>query len=182
MSDMMQLQNNELSIPARSLVPLLRDIPMENAQPRKRRRMRLLRWNFSLDKDSVQAGIYEMWQRRLLANVRAMVAPKEAQAFIGIPALTRIIHWLEAPDGRFGADPIAGRNALLAKSLDEAVAELAKRFGADMDKWKLGAYHHALIPPSHDRRADAGAAREVRCGRSAARRRQLYRQCHWRRR
>jgi penicillin amidase len=143
-SDMIQLQNNDLSIPARSLVPLLRDIAMQNPTSQKAQD-RLLRWNFVLDKNSVQAGIYEIWQRRLLANVRETVVPKEAWDFIGIPAMTRIVHWLEAPDGRFGADPIAGRNALLAKSLDEAVAELAKRFGADMDKWKLGAYHHALI-------------------------------------
>jgi penicillin G amidase len=143
-SDMIQLQNNDLSIPARSLVPLLRDIPMESPTSQKAQD-ELLHWNFSLEKDSVQAGIYEMWQRRLLANVREVVVPKEALAFIGNPALNRIVHWLEAPDGRFGTDPIAGRDALLAKSLDEAVAELAKRFGADMEKWKLGAYHHALI-------------------------------------
>ena len=52
-----------------------------------------------------------------------------------------------SPDGRFGADPIAGRDALVAKSMDEAVAELTKRFGADMQAWKYGQekYHHALI-------------------------------------
>ena len=57
----------------------------------------------------------------------------------------RIIAWLYAPDGRFGADPAAGRDALLAKSLEEGVAELTRRFGSDMEKWKLGAYHHATI-------------------------------------
>ena len=143
-SDMIQLQNDDLSIPARSLVPLLRDIPLQGAISAKARD-RLLHWNFVLDKDSVPAGIYEMWQRRLLANVRETVVPPQARDFIGVPELTKIIHWLDAPDGRFGADPVSGRDALLAKSLDEAVAELTKRFGADMDNWKLGAYHHALI-------------------------------------
>jgi len=93
----------------------------------------------------VQAGIYEMWQRQIQANIRAAFVPKEAQSFIGVPPLSKIIHWMEAPDGRFGTDPIAGRDAMLLKSLDEAVADLTKRLGADMDKWKLGAYHHALI-------------------------------------
>ena len=60
--------------------------------------------------------------------------------------MTKIIRWLQAPDGRFGSDPIAGRDAILAKSLDEAVAELTQRFGPEQDKWKLGAYHHASIP------------------------------------
>ena len=43
-----------------------------------------------------------------------------------------MIDWLHSPDGRFGADPIGGRDAVLGKSLDEAVAELTKRFGPDM--------------------------------------------------
>jgi len=59
--------------------------------------------------------------------------------------MTKIIAWLYAPDGRFGDDPLAGRDALLAKCLEEAVAELTKRFGSDMEKWQLGAYHHATI-------------------------------------
>ena len=114
-------------------------VPTSQAQDR------LLHWNYVLDKDSVAAGIYEMWQRRLQTNVRALVVPEEAQPFIGNLAMTKIIGWLQAPDGRFGADPIAARNALLSKSLEEGVAELAKRLGPDMEKWKLGAYHHALI-------------------------------------
>jgi penicillin G amidase len=74
-----------------------------------------------------------------------LFVPKQAQEFIGIPPLSKIIHWMEAPDGRFGPDPIVGRDAFLLKSLDEAVANLTQRLGADMEKWKLGAYHHALI-------------------------------------
>ena len=141
---MMQLQNSVFSIPARELVPLVREIKSPN-QATDQARERLLHWDFNLEKDSVSAGIYEMWQRQIQANVRALFIPKEAQDFIGVPPLSKIIHWMEAPDGRFGSDPIAGRDALLLKSLDEAVANLTKRFGADMEKWQLGAYHHALI-------------------------------------
>jgi penicillin amidase len=159
-ADMMQLQNSVFSIPARELVPLLREITSPN-QATEQARQRLVHWDFNLDKDSVEAGIYEMWQRQIQANVRATFVPEEVRNFIGVPPaattapatalasppvpLSKIIHWMEAPDGRFGADPIAGRDALLLKSLDEAVADLTKRLGADMDKWKLGAYHHALI-------------------------------------
>jgi penicillin amidase len=143
-SDMIELQNNDLSIPARSLVPLLRDLDLTNAASQQAQG-RLLHWNRVLDKDSTPAGIYEMLQRRLQANIRDLMVPKEARAFVGMPELTKIIGWLQAPDGRFGVDPIAGRNALLAKSLDETVAELTKRLGQDQDKWQLGAYHHAVI-------------------------------------
>jgi penicillin amidase len=142
-ADMVQLQNSDLSLPARSLVPLLRDLEMPNSALQQAA-SRLLEWNYMLDKDSVEAGIYEMWQRRLGANVEAAVVPKAAAAFVWL-SMTKIVSWMHAPDGRFGADPIAGRNALLIKSLGEAVAELSKRFGPDMEKWKLGAFHYAHI-------------------------------------
>src|SRR6202042_3842413 len=93
---------------------------------------------------SVEAGIYEMWQRRLMANVSAIGVPKAAQVLVTL-SMSRMVNWMHAPDGRFGTDPIAGRNALLIKSLEEAVAELSNRFGPDMEKWKLGAYHYARI-------------------------------------
>jgi penicillin amidase len=143
-SDMVELQNSDLSLPARSLTPLLSDLALTNPTSQQAQ-ARLLRWNFLLDKDSVPAGIYEMWQRRLRENLRALVVPKEAQAFIGPPPMTKIISWLYAPDARFGPDPLEGRNMLLAKSLEEAVSELTKRLGSDMEKWRLGAFHHALI-------------------------------------
>jgi penicillin G amidase len=59
----------------------------------------------------------------------------------------RLIDWLHSPDGRFGVNPIAGRDGVLVKSMDEAVAELTKRFGPDMASWKYGqeGYHHALV-------------------------------------
>ncbi|MGD1090999.1 MAG: penicillin acylase family protein [Bryobacteraceae bacterium] len=143
-ADMVQLQNNDLSIPARSLVPLLADLQLPDAVIQQAA-ARLLRWNDVLDKDSVEAGIYEKFQRRLMANVRAVVVPKAAQPFMGMPPMSRIVSWMQAPDGRFGDDPIAGRNAILTKSLEEAVADLTKSFGPEMDKWKLGAYHYARI-------------------------------------
>ncbi len=145
-ADMVQLQNNDLSIPARSLVPLLRNLEMRDPVA-KQAADRLLHWNDVLDKDSIAAGIYEKWQRRLVANVRELAIPKAAQPFFAttVPPMSRIISWMYAPDGRFGADPIEGRNALLVKSLEEALAELTKRFGPDMEKWKLGAYHYARI-------------------------------------
>ena len=141
-ADMAELQNDNLSIPARRIVPLLRDLKLSGSAMQAQEK--LSHWNFMLDQDSVEAGIYEMFQRRLLVNVRALVVPKIAQQLI-VPPMSRIIAWLYAPDGRFGADPLAGRDALLAKSLEEAIADLTKRFGNNLEEWKLGSYHHATI-------------------------------------
>ncbi len=143
-SDMIQLQNDDLSIPARWLIPLLQEAAFDEPAVQAAA-ARLRHWDYRLDKDSVEAGIYEMWQRKLIAKVRDLMVPKDAREFIGTPELTKMISWLQAPDGRFGADPVAGRDRVLANSLYEAVAELTQRFGTRMDAWKLGAYHKALI-------------------------------------
>ena len=147
-AEMARLQNDDLSIPARAMVPLARDVALNNTTSAKAREM-LLAWDFVMDKSSVPAGIFGMFQRRLLANVRDVMIPSAARQALGANFLStkRIIDWLYAPDGRFGADPTAARDALVVKSLDEAVAELTKRFGPDMAKWQWGQdnYHHALI-------------------------------------
>jgi penicillin amidase len=158
---MIHLQNDDLSIPARTIVPLLRELSSSSAATEQTRR-RLLDWNFVLDKDSVPAGIYEMFQRRLQANARTRFVPKEAP--LGNLPMSRTIELLTAPDGRFGTDPIAGRDALLMKSLDEAVGELTKRFGADMSRWTLGAYHHAVIHHFMSRAMSADARAQFDVG------------------
>ncbi len=146
-AETMAIQNDDLSIPARSLVPLLADLPATNPQVIKARDM-LLGWNYVLDKNSAAAGIYIGWQRRLQSDMRDLLVPKEARQAIGNLSMKKIIDWLLAPDGRFGVDPVASRNSLLVRSLEEAVEELAKKLGPDMSAWQYGqpGYHHVLIP------------------------------------
>ena len=147
-AEMTRLQNDDLSIVARALTPLLRNVTLDHPASARARDL-LWRWDFVLDKNSIEAGVYEMFQRRLLANAREAIVPAAIRKDGGanVVSTRKVIDLLHSPDGRFGADPVAGRNALVAKSMDEAVAELTKRFGADMAAWKYGQekYHHALI-------------------------------------
>jgi penicillin G amidase len=145
--EMTRLQNDDLSIIARVLTPLLRPIALSNPASAKARDL-LTNWDFVLDRDSIAAGVYEMFQRRVLTNARDVIVPASISKAVGnFGSTKRLLDHLLSPDGRFGTNPITGRDALLAKSLDEAVAELTKRFGADMQAWKYGQerYHHALI-------------------------------------
>jgi penicillin amidase len=140
-------QNDDLSLPARALVPLLEDVTLTNPASAKARDL-LRDWDFVLDKRSPGAAVYAMWQRRLLANTRQRLTPPALRAsFANLLSTKRVIDALHAPDGRFGDDPTGARDALVATSMDEAVAELTKRFGADMQTWKYGdeRFHHALI-------------------------------------
>lgn len=145
-TDMMRLQHDELSVPARNLVPFLRDLAVADPETQKARDL-LLSWDYLLDKDSVAAAIYVAWEGRLRSRVRDMTVPENARQFLGGINLKRLIDWISAPDGRFGDDPVAARAALLARCLEEAVAELQKKLGSDPGKWQYGQnrYKHALI-------------------------------------
>ena len=135
-ADMMRLQNDDLSIPARALVPLLRDLPTSDVNVAKAQAT-LLAWNYVLDKDSVAAAIYEMWQRRILANMRDLMVPKEARDVFGNLGMKKILAWMNAPDGGFGLDPIAGRNQVLVSSLEQAVADLTKKLGPEAPPFEM---------------------------------------------
>ncbi len=160
-ADMMRLQTDYLSIPARQLVPLLRDLPAK-AEDVERARRALLDWNFVLDKSSVAAGIYEAWYRRLSANTANTVIPPTARQYLRNLGTKKLIDILVSPTGAFGANPVAGRDSLLAHSLAEAVAEMTRRFGPEQSGWQWGQnnYHHVSI--SHPLSAVVDAATRAR--------------------
>lgn len=146
MMDMMQLQTDYLSIPARQLVPLLRDLEAESSQVERARQM-LLDWDYKLDKNSVEAGIYVAWERRLEENMATLFIPDEAQEVLRGISMDKMIDWLIAPRSEFGEDPMKERNRFLIRSLEEAVSELSDHLGTDMSDWQYGQenYKHALI-------------------------------------
>lgn len=144
MSDVMRLQNDYTSLAARSLVPLLGGLTAVS-EPVERARKVLLAWDHVLDKDSVGAGIYEAWYRHLAERVTNVVVPAAARGQArGIP-MKRIIEWVSAPGGEFGAVPTTGRDLILLQSLDAAVAELTQRYGSDMQGWSWGRYHQVTL-------------------------------------
>jgi penicillin amidase len=144
--DMMRLQHDELSIPARTLVPLLESLRIEDAGVRSARD-RLLAWDYVLDRNSIEAGIHVAWERRLTEETRKAVVPEAVQRhFENIP-LPKVVDWLLAPDGRFGADPIAGRDSVLITALFGALEDLRRDLGPNEQDWVYGQprYKHALI-------------------------------------
>ncbi len=145
-ADVAQLQTDYLAIPARTLVPLLRELPINDNPVAEQARQMLLRWDFQMYKESVAAGIFKAWQDRLYSNVKALYVPKEHTDLVSPPTL-RIIEWLIFPDGRFGQQPVQARNELLVKSLKEAVYNLGQKLGKDIAKWQYGqlSYKHVLI-------------------------------------
>ncbi|MEW6298039.1 MAG: penicillin acylase family protein [Thermodesulfobacteriota bacterium] len=144
--DMMRLQNDELSLPARMLVPLLWGLRPESAAAQAALQ-RLTAWDYVLRHDSVAAGIYAAWQQRLWANFLARHVPEPLRPYFPRMTLGPVIDSLLAPDGTYGPHPIAGRDQFLLDSFEQAVQELTERFGADMSRWTYGqaGYHHITI-------------------------------------
>ena len=145
-ADMMRFQHDELTVAGRTIVPLLRELDIDDP-PVAELRDRLIAWNYRLDKDSVEAAIYVTFERRLRDNIRDVVIPREARESIGSINTKRLIDWLVAPDGRFGDAPVAGRDAILAKSLTQTLSDLNERLGSDTSAWRYGQeqFKHALI-------------------------------------
>ena len=146
--EMEQLQQDELSLPARSLVPLLRGLkPREPGTGQAIEQ--LLSWDFVLGRDSKSAAIYVAWERAVKVAVWELVVPAEARPLFppGSLSTIKLIGWLTKPDGRFGPDPPADRDKLLLQALTRALANLERRLGPDKNRWQYGqdAFKHVQL-------------------------------------
>ena len=144
MDDMMRLQTDYASLPARSLVPLLRGVVASDSATERARRS-LLAWDHVLHARSVPAGIYQAWYRALAAGTTRLVVPEPARAMArGIP-VSRFVEWLTAPEAAFAPRGVARRDSLLLASLATAVRELTAAHGIDTSAWAWGQSHRAMI-------------------------------------
>ena len=146
MSDMMALQTDVLSIPARVIVPLLEHVRSADRNA-ERARVRLMDWDFRLDDGSVEAGIYVAMERQLQRMMRDLLVPQEVREHLGGVSMRVIVQHLTAPGGEFGNDPIAGRDDALVRALEAGVGELRQKLGSDPEGWRYGQpdYKHATI-------------------------------------
>ncbi|MEO9004322.1 MAG: penicillin acylase family protein, partial [Ginsengibacter sp.] len=146
----MSLQTDYFSIPARTLVPFLQEVKFSNALAEKSFH-RLKYWDFILDKNSVEAGIYAIWERVLSTRANKQFIPAELQGLISIQ-LSRLIGWLQHPDHKFGAVPESRRNEFIRETFEDAVNDLKNQFGDQVSNWTYGQdkfKHITLYNPLH---------------------------------
>jgi penicillin amidase len=142
--DSMSLQNDVVSIPARRLVALLR--PLKSADPAAQAALTLLKnWNASLDADSPQAALEEVWfSRHLGPAFKAAVLGKAAADAIGHPDPCTMLDSLEHPETRFQPNATEQRDHILMTSLAVAYQEMERLQGADSGRWRWGKLHFNL--------------------------------------
>ncbi len=146
LDDMGRLQNDYFSLPARQLVPYLLATPATT--DRARAALDSLRhWDYVLDKNSVPAGIYVMFERTLRKRIDTLVIDARVLDLTGSVQMMRVLEWIDQPGKIFDTNPEKQRDALLQTSLLEALASLEKKLGPDMGQWQYGQekYKHALI-------------------------------------
>ncbi len=81
MMDSMRLQHDELSIPARSLVPLLRGLKTDRVEQDSAIET-LLAWDFVMKPESIPAAIYATFEKHLKLSVRDIFMPQAAHAIL----------------------------------------------------------------------------------------------------
>jgi penicillin G amidase len=144
LADMGNLQNDYLSLPARQLVTELSGISLRDEKSKKAQFL-LNSWDYILDKNSKEAAIYVMWERKMRSNIGNLVIPQEVAPYLTELSMTKTLAWIKDGDSTiFGH---AGKSGLLSRSLEEALLELERKLGPDWEKWQYGQpnFKHALI-------------------------------------
>ncbi|MCZ6673427.1 MAG: penicillin acylase family protein, partial [Verrucomicrobia bacterium] len=162
--DMMAAQTDYLSLPARTLVPLLSDLSAEDYLAENARRL-LLNWDYGIGKESVPAAIYVAWESQLKQRLLEMLRIPEGNFNVSVQLKT-VIDWILVPDGRFGDQPLMGRDALLIHALSAAVDELVAKLGSDMEKWQFGqeSYKHVIFRHAFENGLSSSLADTLRVG------------------
>jgi penicillin amidase len=122
------------------LVPLLKNVTVSDPVAQDARK-RLVEWNLVLDRESVPATIYEFWALKLGPLAFAPRVPEQARSSVRQYDMRPVIAWMKTPDPASGPNAAEARNRILAQALEEAVAELRKRFGNVVNAWKWGDIH-----------------------------------------
>lgn len=146
--DSMALQTDSHSAQSTRLIALL--APLSSSDPMVAEALtRLKQWDHDETTASAAAAIYELWVAKHLGQMTVnAVTPVAARAIVNAGSLDAVITYLEHPDATLGADPAAGRDALLLASLGAAVSELKTLLGSDMSSWSWGRLHHAMFEPA----------------------------------
>ena len=135
--DFVQLQTDYLSIPARTLVPMLARLDFTNAAE-KNLVERLQNWDFQLSPESVGAAVYAEWENQLREAVYPLMVSEAARPHLRRLSTKLLLDYLVTPPAEFGAKPVQKRDEILQTTFQKAIGELTRRLGKDQSRWQYG--------------------------------------------
>jgi len=142
--DSEKLQQDHVSLPARTLVPLFKGVKSDRAEVQDAID-KLLAWNFVVNKDATTPTIYEYWLLKLVPLVYAPHLPEMLRNKFNRYDVREVVAWMKSPDKDFGPNPIAARNQIMLTALEQALVELRQKYGDDESKWIWGDIHKATF-------------------------------------
>src|SRR5262245_21558512 len=148
-NDMAAIQNDGVSLYATELIETLKNdlarVSEQNGQLGTAAD-RLIGWDGTCDEESVESGIFHVFQYRLMANLLVPVLGLDLfSAYLEIfnQALMPTHRILKDPNSRWFST--TSRRELVAKSLREACAELTTSLGDELERWQWGKIHSLML-------------------------------------
>jgi penicillin amidase len=144
MEDMRRLQTDVASLPARTLIPLLLELPLDPQLAQLQNKFS--NWDQRLEPTSIEAGIYVAWEDEIQRLAHEKFVPENVKKHLGKLQLKRILDWIQKPkDSPFKSD--SSRNSFLMEAFKNAVGNLKKSLGEEPLQWQYGqeAYKHSSI-------------------------------------
>jgi len=143
------LQNDYVSLTARTLIPLLNQVTVEdNSYTFYINNLR--NWKtFELSPESTEATLYVAWENQLQVAVHALAVPENAKKYMRSITTKRLTDWLVTPPPFFGPNPVSARDSILVICLKNAVETLKVRLGNDTSKWQYGQNKNKHITLTH---------------------------------
>lgn len=130
-----------------ALVPLLLPIHFKNAETEKLKEL-IKAWNYQLNKESIPAAIYVMWERTIIAEAKNKFVPKDIRNYVTLQTST-IIDWMKNPDKIFGENSVAKRETFLQQCFEKAIKQLKTKLGTDPQQWQYGKAKYKHISIKH---------------------------------
>jgi len=134
--DMKLLQADYYSIPARELIAMFSELSFNDDLTMKAADI-LKKWDYVLNKNSIPAGIYEMWERNINSLADNQILGDSLRPYIDLQ-LKKIITWLQNPGKNDYFKTVESRNQFLKSSFEQAVKDLEKKLGSDPANWVYG--------------------------------------------
>jgi len=153
MQDMAALQTDYYSVPASILVPIFSKINFESTAEKKSIKNYLTNWDYKLNKESVAAGFYVMWEKEILNEANKLFVPENIRGLVSMP-LSKVIEHIQHPENYFQAPALENRDAFLIKCFDQAFEKMKSKFKdqqqfSDFRQWAYGQKNYKHIQFEH---------------------------------
>ncbi|MDA9225830.1 penicillin acylase family protein [Flavobacteriaceae bacterium] len=144
MNDMKALQVDVTSLPARTLVPMLKKLSFEGFEAEQKNR--LLNWDFQLNASSIEAAIYVSWENEIKKEAYNSFMPEKIKPYVTSLQLKPIIDWIENPKTSF-FESVKIRDAFLKETFLASIVNLKEKLGSNPKKWNYGQakFKHSLM-------------------------------------